>query len=100
MCNHILRSRQIFVISGTGSTLAADVVPTVAMTARGLNFSRRSRSIITRSAAISFETRGQSAPVGRFLRQGRARWPLFRQNYALDQKRKRERPGPAQLSIR
>src|SRR5881392_424753 len=55
MCSHILFSLQIFAISGTGSTLAVDVVPTVAITANGLKLFRISRAIISRSGLGSMQ---------------------------------------------
>ena len=42
MCSHIFSSRQRRAISATGSTLAVEVVPTVATTASGLNPDSRS----------------------------------------------------------
>ena len=49
MCSHILSSRQTFVISGIGSTLAVDVVPTVATTASGLKLLKTSVATISRN---------------------------------------------------
>src|SRR2546429_12606 len=49
MCSHILCSRQTFAISGIGSTLAVDVVPTVATTARGLKLLQTSVATISRN---------------------------------------------------
>src|SRR5207244_11241022 len=48
--SHTLCSRHTCAISGIGSTLAVEVVPTVATTARGLKFFRISDAIISRNA--------------------------------------------------
>jgi hypothetical protein len=61
MWSHNLNCRQILAISGTGSTLAVEVVPTVAITASGLKPSRTSRAIISLSAFASMQN---AASVG------------------------------------
>jgi hypothetical protein len=53
MCNHIFSLRQSCAISAIGSTLAVEVVPTVATTATGLNPDSRSCATVLRKIDVS-----------------------------------------------
>jgi len=70
MCSQILFSRQIFAISGIGSTLAVDVVPTVAITASGFKlFSEVPGHSFTQCADIHPKIRIAGHPHDIFLAQ-------------------------------